>query len=132
MQFTYGITINPNTERQTPKRERTKLCYGKLKRVQIDFPWGCAGLVHIRILHYEHQLYPTNPHKWFIGNEISIVFECDYPITQGWNEFKIEGYNEDDFDTHTPIVNFNVLPFAGQYSARSLWIEGQRYAKRCA
>ena len=124
MQFTYDITIPANTTESAPKREITKVCYGVLKRVQIDFPWGCAGLVGIRILHYEHQLFPTNPTKWFIGNEISLVFECDYPITQGWNDFKVEGYNEDDFYSHIPIVGFNVLPLGGIYPGFATWVEG--------
>lgn len=124
MQFTYDITIPSDTEKDSPTREITKLCYGILKRVQIDFPWGCAGLAHVRIIHYEHQLYPTNPDKWLAGNEISIVFECEYYITQGWNEFKVEGYNEDDFYPHTPVVNFNVLPFIGGFPGRPAWVEG--------
>ena len=124
MQFTYDIEIQPETGENDPIREITKLCYGVLKRVQIDFPWGCAGLVGIRILHYEHQLFPTNPTKWFIGNEISISFECNYPIIRGWNEFKVEGYNEDDFYSHTPVVGFNVLPFGGGFDSKPPWIAG--------
>lgn len=124
MQFTYDITIEQNTTEADPTREKTKLCAGILRRVQIDFPWGCAGLVGIRILHYEHQLYPTSLDKWFIGNEISIVFDCEYPITQGWNEFKVEGYNEDDFYPHTPVVNFNVLPLGMGILEQPVWIEG--------
>jgi len=109
MQFTYPIEVDPDTTATDPKRVATKLCVGILQKVSIYFPWGCAGLVGIRIRHYEHQLYPTNLDEWYTGNEIHIEFDCEYLILEGPNEFKVEAYNTDDFYTHTPIVSFNVL-----------------------
>ena len=124
MQFAFPITILPETTASNPKRVITKVCYGVLKKVSIYFPWGCAGAVGIRILHYEHQLYPTNPDEWFTGNEIEIPFSCEYEIFQGWNDFKVEGYNECDFFPHTPIVTFNVLPIDVSLLGRPAWVEG--------
>ena len=124
MQFAYSIIILPNTTEASPKREITKVCYGVLKQVSVYFPWGCAGLVGIRILHYEHQLFPTNPDEWFTGNEIEIKFGCEYLILQGWNDFKIEGYNEDDFYKHTPVVTLNVLPIGTSFLGGPPWVEG--------
>lgn len=124
MQFTYPIEIEPETAASDPMRVQTELCFGILKKVSVYFPWGCAGLVGIRILHYEHILYPTNLDEWLVGNEIFIEFESEYLILGGWGEFKIEGYNEDDFYTHTPIVGFNVLR-GGLYQAGApTWVEG--------
>jgi len=97
---------------------------GTLKKVSVYFPWGCAGLVGIRIRHYEHQLYPTNLDDWYTGNEIFIEFECEYEIAEGHNEFKVEAYNEDDFYDHTPLVGFNVLRLAVGLPPTELWIEG--------
>ena len=124
MQFTFDITIEPNTLKSEVKRKISKLCYGTLKKVSIYFPWGCAGYAGIRIIHYEHQLYPTNPDQWFTGNEILIEFDCEYDILQGWNDFKIEGYNEDEEYLHTPIISFVVLPIIGMYPPRETWVEG--------
>lgn len=109
MQFTYPIEVDPDTTATDPKRVATKLCVGILQGVSIYFPWGCAGLVGVRILHYEHQLFPTNLDDWYTGNEIFIEFEAEYLILEGPNEFKVEAYNLDDFYSHTPLVGFNVL-----------------------
>lgn len=109
MQFSYPITVQPNTEEADPTRLLIKLSIGILTGISVYFPWGCAGLTGIRILHYEHQLYPTNLDEWFIGNEILIEFSGEYWILEGPNEFKIEAYNLDDFYQHTPVVSFNVL-----------------------
>lgn len=124
MQFTYEITVPVNTTKDDPERLPIKLCYGHLKRVQVFFPWGCAGWVGIRVVHYEYQLYPTNRASWFMGNDLLIDFECEYEILQGWNEFKLEGYNEDNFYPHKPIVAFNVLPMPNVPLNFMPWIEG--------
>ena len=123
MQFAYPITILPGITEDNPKREITKVGYGMLKKVSVYFPWGCAGLVGVRILHYEHILFPTNPDQWFTGNEILIEFACEYPILGGWNDFKVEGYNEDDFYPHTPVITFNVLPRSYLWPREEQWIE---------
>lgn len=124
MQFTYPIEVEPDTTESSPERLQIKLCVGILKKVSVYFPWGCAGLVGVRIMHYEHQLYPTNPDEWFTGNEIFIEYESEYLIVEGPNEFKIEAYNEDDFYTHTPIVGFNVLRGGLAIPGAAGWVEG--------
>lgn len=124
MQFTYPIEIPADTESSDPTRVPCPLVKGVLKKVSVYFPWGCAGLVHIRILHYEHQLYPTNLGEWLSGNEIFIEFECAYEITEGKEHFKVEGYNEDDFYEHAPFVSFVVLPMEGLFTTPAAWVEG--------
>jgi len=124
MQFTYPITVDPDTESDSPKRLASGLCRGTLSQVSVYFPFGCAGLVGVRIIHYEHQLYPTNPGEWFTGNDILIEFPDEYLIDQGWTEFKVEAYNEDDFYSHTPVVSFVVLPVDGPFTIPETWIEG--------
>ena len=109
MHFNFPIEIAPNTAIASPERAQIKLSIGILPKVSIDFPWGCGGLVGVRVLHYEHQLYPTNPGEWFAGNDIFIEFMDEYLILEGPGEFIIEGYNLDDFYSHSPTVGFNVL-----------------------
>jgi len=124
MNFTFPVTADPNTEKASPKREVTGVAYGTLNQVDIYFPWGCAGLVGVRVIHYEQQLYPTNRSQWFIGNDIHIVFNDDYMIDQGWNEFKVEVYNLDDMYEHTVYVSFNIVVPPEYGPPAETWIEG--------
>lgn len=124
MQYTFPIEIAANTTKAAPVRVATPLNKGKLVKVSVYFPWGCAGLAHVRILHWEHQLYPTNLDEWLAGNEILIEFECAYNIEQGHTEFKVEGWNEDDFYPHTPVISFVVIPVSGLYRPETAWVEG--------
>jgi hypothetical protein len=123
MQFTYPIRVEKNTPIVTPERLQAKLSVGIIKEVSVYFPWGCAGLVGVRILHYEHQLYPTNLDEWLTGNEILVKFEDEYLILEGPNEFKLEAYNEDNFYPHTPIVSFNVLRGGMYVPEITGWVE---------
>lgn len=124
MEYVYPITIQPNTAETSPTRLNVKLNIGTLVNVEVYFPWGCAGAVGVRVLHYESQLFPTNPDEWFTGNDILIRFECEYEILEGPGEFKIEGYNECDTYPHAPIVHFNVLRRELPYPATTGWVEG--------
>lgn len=124
MKYTYPIEIPLQTLVNDPIRVLTPLNVGELSECSIYFPWGCAGLAFIRILHYETQLYPTNRDEWFYGNELLIKFGCAYEIQEGWNNFKVEGYNESKFYTHTPTVEFVVLPISGLYQQPISWVEG--------
>lgn len=124
MEYAFEIEIPASTLESAPVRVATPLNKGRLTKVGVYFPWGCAGWAHIRILHFEHQLYPTNLDAWLAGNEIYIEFECAYDIEQGWTLFKVEGYNEDDFNPHTPIVDFVVLPVDGLFNPPVAWVEG--------
>ena len=124
MQFVYPVTVEPGTTESDPHRLLIKLCVGVLQKVSIYFPWGCAGLVGLRVLHYEHQLYPTNPDEWFVGNEILVEFKDEYLIVEGPNEFKIEAYNLDDFYSHSPVCSFNVLRGGMGFEPGGFWLEG--------
>jgi hypothetical protein len=124
MRYDFEIETAASTGQVEPTRVVTPLNKGRLIYGSVFFPWGCAGLVHIRILHYEHQLYPTNLDAWFSGNDILIEFECAYDIEEGWKEFKVEAYNEDDFYQHAPVVSFVVLPISGLYQPPVAWVEG--------
>lgn len=124
MRYEFPILVTVDTPKILPVRYRCKLVLGDLVKVSVYFPWGCAGLAGVRILHYEHQLYPTNLDEWFIGNEIQIEFACAYPIREGRNQFYVEAYNLDDFYSHTPIVSFDVMPTGTLLTTFSAWLEG--------
>lgn len=123
MKYQVSLDMDPQTLITDTDTEVLPLPMGILKEASIFFPWGCAGLAHIRIIHNEHVLYPTNPDEWFSGNNILITFECLYELTENWNRFKIEGYNEDDMYSHTPIIAFVVLPSNDEPFTFPVWLE---------
>lgn len=124
MRYQVSLAIPANTPKSNPVVEELALPFGELTECYVMFPWGCAGLAHVRILHNERQIYPTTTNEWFEGNDIEIVFDCRYELGEAWNRFKVEGYNEDDFYPHTPIIQFSVLPVSGLWVRPEIWVEG--------
>lgn len=124
MQFAYEIETPANTTKVVPKRVATPLTAGILKRCLVTFPFGCAGLVGIRILHYEHQLCPLNRDSWFTGDNVTIAFDMEYLILEGWSDFKVEAYNEDDTYQHIPVISYNIAPLSVRGIGGIPWIGG--------
>lgn len=124
MQFAYEIETPANTTAKVPKRVATPLTVGILKRCTVAFPWGCAGYVGVRILHYEQQLCPLNRDSWFIGDDVHIVFDMEYLVLEGPKEFKVEAYNEDDTYQHIPIVSYNLAPLGIRGIGDIPWVGG--------
>lgn len=124
MRYQVELTIAKSTLITDLATESILLPGGVLNEVEIIFPWGCAGLVHVRIVHNEHQLYPTTSGKWFSGNDILIEFPCEYELPESWNSLRVEGWNEDDFYGHTVVVGFTVLPGDGLWLYPPLQIGG--------
>lgn len=124
MRYQVSLLIPASTLITTPVTESLLLPFGVLDEVEVYFPWGCAGLAHVRIIQDERQLYPTSPGQWFAGNDILIEFPCQYDLREAWNSFRVEGYNEDDFYSHTPVISFVVLPATGLWRVPAVWMEG--------
>ncbi len=77
--------------------------------VSIGFPWGCAGLVHVRIYRAEHQVWPTNLDESFAWNAYNVEFEENEETAGSSDEWSVRAWNEDIRYDHTIVVRFNIL-----------------------
>jgi hypothetical protein len=111
MFYETSLTIPKNTPESAPVVDTIPVHPGVVKRVEVLFPDGCVGLVHVRILYYERQLWPANPDSSFKGDGDKIAFDEDLELTGAPFEFTVEGWNMDDTYQHTPIVRLSVIPF---------------------
>ena len=108
MFYVLPLTIPADTPETDPIEEELALTYGVIQRVEIEFPPGCAGLAHIKILYHEFYLYPSNPGTYFSGDGFTIAFDDVFPVTEVPHMVKVVGYNEDDTFSHTVTVRINV------------------------
>ena len=53
MFYVLPLTIPADTPETDPIEEELALTYGVIQRVEIEFPPGCAGLAHIKILYLD-------------------------------------------------------------------------------
>jgi len=110
MFYDFSLTIPANTPQSSPQRQRIKLTQGVIHKVEIQFPSGCAGLVHVLIRDLEQQVWPTNRDGSFASDNYVISFIEFYELKEPPYEFELEGWNEDDTFDHTITFRFGVLP----------------------
>lgn len=109
MDYWHALTISASTPVSAPYRETMGLCPGIIQEIMLFFPSGQRGTARCRILHQEHQQWPTNLEGWYLGDDTVIEFPEHYPMAEAPYELVLEGYNTDTEDEHTVYVRVTVL-----------------------
>lgn len=110
MFYELRISIPANTAKAAAVDTDLFLHAGTVTQVGIEFPKGCAGLVHVQIFHWERQLWPTNTDSDFIGDGAQIVFTEDYKVVDPPFIFTVREWNLDELYAHAPIVRLQIVP----------------------
>lgn len=104
MYYQQEITIPANTSESGYITEVLKLAKGKITRVIVGFPLGCAGLVHITINDKGWQLIPWSPGKNLAWDNYVFDLGINYRIDAEPYELVLRGWNLDDSYAHTLFV----------------------------
>lgn len=110
MYYDFSFTIPANTTQASPEKEDVKLCHGVIHRLEIGFPRGCAGLVHLQIREGLHQRWPTNPQGSFNTDGHAIGINEHLRFTREPYILTLVGWNLDDTYDHTLEVRIGILP----------------------
>jgi hypothetical protein len=110
MYYDFSITIPANTTQLAPVTQNCHLTHGIIHHLEIDFPYGCAGLAYLQILHSLHQIWPTNPDGAFNADGYTISTHEHYEITDTPYIITLSGWNLDDTFSHTLQIRFAILP----------------------
>jgi hypothetical protein len=108
MFFEYNVTYPPLIFPEEEQVDVLRLTRGIVKRVEVVFPRGCAGLVGVRIFRGPIQIIPLNAPAWLDtdGETIGINTEIDLSVNP--YEVEIRGYNLDDTYSHTIRFRFEL------------------------
>jgi hypothetical protein len=79
-----------------------------LDRVMIEFPLGCAGLVHVKINMNARQIIPWNLSEWVSGDGRVIDIPVQSEVLKAPYEFQAIGYSEDDTYPHNIYIDVYV------------------------
>lgn len=114
MLYDYELVIPSLTLSTAPVSAEVIVGPGRIVRVEIQFPTGCGGLVHVRVKRWGHQLWPTNPDNWMASHGWIVTWDDDVDVSQPPLTVLIEGYNEDDTFQHVITFRFiTVAPVSG-------------------
>lgn len=106
MFYAFAVTIPANTAAASPVREHVELVPGTIRKVDIQFPRGCVGLVHAQVHQEHHQLYPTNPGADFASDGFNIIWEDEHELVDGQSRLTLVAWNLDDTFPHTLTFRF--------------------------
>jgi hypothetical protein len=110
MFYEFAITTPKNTAEASPLRTTVTLDVGVVRYVEVQFPAGCVGLVHAKILDALHQVWPSNNDGNIASDNARIGWREDQEITNAEKEFVIVTWNDDDSYPHTLTFRFEVVP----------------------
>ena len=109
MFYDFAITVPKDTTELAPVTQVMKLTKGVVTRVEVQFPNGCAGLAHCKLLHEESQKWPTPPSTSFASDGHAIVIDENFELNTEPFSLKAVCWNEDDTFSHTLYVRVGVL-----------------------
>lgn len=110
MFYDYPITVPADTSKDAPHTEVLRVTHGVLHRVEIEFPAGCVGLVHLTITRFGHQLFPTNPSASFASDDHTITFDDYIEIYTAPYNLRVDAWSEGTTYDHTITVRLGILP----------------------
>uniref|UniRef100_A0A6M3IG83 Uncharacterized protein n=2 Tax=viral metagenome TaxID=1070528 RepID=A0A6M3IG83_9ZZZZ len=76
--------------------------------IEVDFPPGCCGLLHVQIFDGLYQVLPASPGESLNGDSSTLYFDDLYFKTRAPFELTIRTWNNDDLWEHTTQVRIGV------------------------
>jgi len=110
MLFDFDLTVPANTSQNSPVQSSVHLTAGLLSQVRVIFPPGPADLVHIMVRVGQFQIVPANPEGDLNGDDVLVVSELEYDLTDGPYDLTLLGWSEDDTFDHTVTVQIDMQP----------------------
>jgi hypothetical protein len=107
--YDFAITVPKERTEASPVTQVMKLTQGVITRVEVQFPNGCAGLAHCKILHEESQKWPTPPSTSMASDGHAIVIDENFGLDTEPYQLKAVCWNDDDTYSHTIYVRVGVL-----------------------
>lgn len=109
MIYKIEVEIPANTAKADYVDTTMILTKGKIKRLSVFFPWGCAGLVGIQIIRRTYQLMPLTRGEWMTGNDLLLDYQHNYGLDTEPYALVVRCYNLDDTYSHTPFFIAEIM-----------------------
>ena len=110
MFFRFGITTVANTAETAKLKTVLKVAKGIITQIDIQFPSGPQGLLHIHLNDALHQLFPFNTGEDFSSDFVNITFRDHIPFLTEPFEIQAYTWNTDDTYDHAVIIRVGILP----------------------
>lgn len=104
----FPVVSPKNTLRSAPTLGVANLPVGTVTWVGVQFPSGCGGLVHARILRAGHQVWPSDLDEDISSDGFIVSWRERYALLDPPYAFRLEVWNDDDTYQHKVTFFFEV------------------------
>lgn len=109
MQYRYSLRVPPSTPHAAPVRTVMQVGPGILHTIEVGFPPGCAGLVHVYITHWEQQLWPWNTDETWAWDDYNIrMTQVNFGVTTPPYRFTLCAWSRDDTFAHVVVCRLGI------------------------
>jgi hypothetical protein len=127
--YSYDYTFEEGHSKETQESLEMPCAWGTLTDVNISFPAGCHGVVHVHIDQELHQIFPTNAEADYALDDFTLSIKDEYELIEGTRKIYLIGWNEGTYP-HKISVSFTVVPFERMTAAEQAILEILRVIKR--
>ena len=117
--YSYEYTFEEGHSKQSQETLEMPCAWGTLTDVNISFPAGCHGVVHVHIDQELHQIFPTNAEADYALDNYTLLITDEYELIEGTRKIYLTGWNEGIYP-HKISVEFTVVPFERMTIAEQL------------
>ena len=100
MIYSTSITTANSKSKASATRTKLKITKGLIWLLEVDFPPGCVGLVHVQIFDGSYQILPASPDKTLSGDGRLLRYDDLYLKSAAPFELTIVTWNEDELWDH--------------------------------
>ncbi|KKK64703.1 hypothetical protein LCGC14_2981530 [marine sediment metagenome] len=110
MIFRFGITTPANTPSTSRQRTTLKLASGIIHHLDVQFPPGPSGTLHLHINNSLHQIFPFNTGEAFAADNVNISFRDFINFQEPPFDLTAFTWNTDTANDHFIIIRIGILP----------------------
>jgi len=115
MRYGAFLTVTGGTLEAAPDTKTMPVCHGVVVDVDVMFPPGSAGLLHLQIWYHERQVFPETGGGAFRGDDHLFQFPDSLVLDEQPYTLELRGWAPDATLSHTVFVQVTVTPVPEEY-----------------
>jgi len=109
VEYETEITVPAGTKDSDPAEKILTIDKGTI-RGWVDFPFGCANAVKVRIYHGTFMIAPFNKDDWLRGTGTRVPFGESYDLKEPPYSLRILASSPGTKYEHKPLIHVSLLP----------------------
>ena len=122
--FQYRISNPKNTAIANPIKTIIELPRGRINKIWLEFPSGCAGLAGLQLWRGARQIFPLIEGDWFIADGVFLPISYTEILDSEPYTIEVRTYNVDDTFQHTLTLILEMSGISATPTEKALQLLG--------